>query len=171
MRNPTQFNAFDVLAGSDLGTWSECEVIEELIDILNFQCGPESKKVALQIIHESDQAMTDNNTSVLDDLEPEYLNDLFNDLIDSLNDFALHPDSTYIESRNGEVIVTPYLDDDLPRLADHPENMVYANIGTGQGFDADNNQVPHEYYLVNDHGNVDFMQWDGSKYANTWSMV
>ena len=167
----TQFAAFDVLAGSDLGTWSECEVIEELIDVLNFQCGPDAKNLALQTIRETDQEMEDESTSCLDDLSPGYLNMLFQDLIDSLNDFASTPGSTYIECRNGEVIVMPYLEDDIVRLSDHPNEMVSANIGTTQCFDVNGDEVPYEYYHVNDHGNVDYMAWNGTEYVNIWSMV
>jgi hypothetical protein len=103
MSRVTKFEAFDCLAGSSLGTWSECEVIEELIDVLNFQCGPEAKRFALNLIKGIDLELTEAGTSTLDDMEPEYLQDTYQDLIDALNHFADKPSSTYIECIDSEL--------------------------------------------------------------------
>ena len=116
MNRITEFKAFDCLAGNSLGTWSESEVIEELISILDFQCGPEAKEKAQGIIDETDRDMTEAGTSTLDDLDPEYLQDLYQELIDLLNDYASLQSSTLIECHDSEVIVMPYIDDCVSKV-------------------------------------------------------
>lgn len=70
------------------------------------------------------------------------------------DDYDVLPASCYITWQDNELIVLPFIDDDVPRLPDYPESFVEDVV-----------------YVVNDHGNITCQEWNGKKYVTVWDMV
>ena len=151
------FNAFDVIAGCSLGTWTQIMVLEELIDTLNFNTNGQqdgtkpcagSRECAKDLIHDLDHIQPDNEDyDVLVD-------EMVIEAIGHLNYYAEIPESTTIGWRDNEVTVIPFIDEDNPRVADWPEDYLEDIV-----------------YLINDHGNVDCLEWRNGEYRSIWDMV
>jgi hypothetical protein len=141
-----KFQAFDVLAGSSYGTWTQREVCAELLRLQD-----EHLKVYI------DEWRTLANCS---DDDVEIMGGLIDSVIDTFNDLAdeFLPASCSICWRDNEITVLPFLDDQCPSIDSAVED------------------VPEQYvdeiiYMINDHGNVDCYEWDGKNYVHQWGMV
>lgn len=142
----TTLKPFDHLAGSSFGTWTNAEVMDELNLLLS--------KL-------NDQYKIDENelTGVSPDSE-DYnviVDGVIDELIDLLQDYA--PDYCTVQWEDNEVRVIPYIDDELPKVSDIPLTNVI------------NDTIVNEILVVNDHGNVSYMTWDGEDFVSQWDMV
>ncbi len=135
--------AWTTIAGSRYGTETPRATAFELI-----------QNLGLLNHHHADRLMSelaesyDDSQDILDiqDEAAEYLNDCLN-----------MPSDCTVALDDGEWIVTPYVDEDLPRITDYPDK----HIGEDDAL------------VVNDHGNVTRIQWDASsrEYRTLWELV
>lgn len=137
--------AFTSIAGDTLGTWTQREIACRLIETL----GKCSQYDTMQLY-----INTANCTD--DDLETMF--DIQADTADLITDNCPLPDYCTIYLQDGEWLVMPHIDDNLPRYDDIPDTP---------------NNGEYEILLVNDHGNVNFMTWNDQKreYVTQWAMV
>ena len=135
--------AFDYLTGSNYGTMTEREICMDLVAILDewrSDMTPEYYR-ALAGLH---------------DTEHQELHDIQQEIIDHLDYYAERHPYTVFEWSNNELIVMPFIDDELEQVEECPESYSGDYL-----------------YLVNNHGNVDLLQWnpDTKEYRIVWSMV
>jgi len=136
--------AFTHVAGDTAGTWSQRQIAVEMAKTL------ETVSSDSYICH---QTFIDIASSDDDD---QFLMDVQQNLADMLTEHAPIPDYTNIALQDGEWFVKPYLDDELQRFDDCPDEFSDDTI-----------------LIVNDHGNVTCMQWSESEkeYQSIWAMV
>ena len=134
--------AFEVLAGSSLGTWTPREICAEMIRNVNKCTQMDVSKFWIELAEMSDD-------------DPN-IGEIIQDCIYELNSEAPIPPSCAIEWRDGEILVLPYIDDEIPRFEDVPESHVEDVV-----------------YQVSDHGNVECYSWDYNrmKYVSEWGMA
>jgi hypothetical protein len=99
--------AFETLAGSSLGTWSNRAIAYELVSILEkvsqFDCLDFYKTIAA----------CEDDSDILIIIQE--------DIVEKLNEYMPMPEFCTVTLQDGEWIVIPYIDDDLKRVADIPE--------------------------------------------------
>ena len=142
--------AFEVITGSSFGGFTAREMAVDVITAL--------ETVTSLIDTKSDwkylATCSDDETTEIDCLIEEY--------IDHLNYYAPIPDSCSFTWQDNELIVLPYIDDEIERFDDVPESFSDDVI-----------------YVVNDHGNVTCYRWNpndvsGSQtgaYNEIWALV
>ncbi len=141
--------AFEVIAGSSQGGWSSREFAVTMLEAC-VTC--------------TSSLMTDEWEELAGyaDDDVEAIDEMIQDAMEHLIYNAPIPESCTIEWRDNEIIVLPFLDDDIPRFEDCPDDHSEDVI-----------------YTVNDHGNVTCWQWnpnnvDGNQtgaYESIWDMV
>ncbi len=137
-----QIAAFDKLAGDSLGRLDSGDIIEDLL-VLMRELGLSHVVERLQL-----EIQQDANSD-----DPEYQDDVIQECIDYLQDFA--PAYCCIEWEDNEIRVIPCVDDELPRYEwEIPEDCSddYA-------------------YTVTDHGNVTLWERKADGYYEVWAMV
>lgn len=149
--NPTLefegYKAFDVIAGSSAGGWSDREIAAEIIKhcvILSSDSGT-AESLYRELAETADY-----------DIDVQGWTD---ELIETAED-SLPPYCT-IKWQDNELTVLPYIDEELPRHSDHLDHCNDGPVPT------------YEYLHVTDHGNVDLFCWNESKrdFDLIWSMV
>jgi len=140
--------AFTSIAGDTLGTCTQREIACEMLKVLET-----ASSVGCSQLWQDIATTTDDD---------QYLIDIQADLSQAIQDNCPLPDYCTVELQDGEWLVLPYVDDDLPRLEDTPDNLATID-----------GQTAYDILVVNDHGNVDFKQWDHNQceYVTQWAMV
>ena len=140
--------AFEVITGSSYGGYTPREIAVDLINAVE-QFGlclyPEDWK---------NLATYEDNSQEISDFIIEYT--------DLLNDCAIIPDSCSLTWHDNELIVMPYVDDEIEKFEDCPDDYSDDVI-----------------YVVNDHGNVTCYRWNPNDvsgnqtgaYNEIWAMV
>lgn len=138
------FEAFETLAGSTCGTYTLREICADMID------------AHTQAIGDNSQYDMREELARASDDDAEIMDDIIRDCIDALNEADdILPPSCTVDWHDGEILVLPYIDDDVPRVAGLPDGP------TDDGL----------VYVVNDHGNVGCYAWNGSDWLYQWGMV
>lgn len=147
--------AFTTIAGSTAGGWTEREVcialLEAIDNVIGFSETFEKWK-ELAAIHDDDTL-----TFFMDELV-EY----FNESVDTMPEFCS------LQWQDNELLIVPNVDnalDDTQTLDVIPDVQ--------NPIKDDSGQTAYTITHVNDHGNVDLLQWDESKreYVIAWSVV
>ena len=135
--------AFTSIAGDSLGTWSDRETTAAMLEAVDTVTARDTHKLWVELARCTDD-------------DPNNMWEIQRDAADLLNEFAPLPPYCVIDLTNSEWRVSPYLDDELERFEDTPEDY--------QGDDV---------LIVNDHGNVTLMHWNAAdrEYESVWSMV
>ena len=128
--------AFTTITGSNDGGFSAREMATDIIQTAEYAG-------TLLPAAWRELAQTDD-----DDVDP-------NDYLDLLEPLSISP-SCSITWQDNELLVLPYIDDEIPRFTDYPD-----------GFQPDGEVI----YVVNDHGNVTCQAWNGKAYETVWDMV
>ena len=144
--------AFEVITGSTQGGYTAREMAVDVITALETVTG--CKTVDTKSDWKYLATCSDDETTEIDCLIAEY--------IDHLNYYALIPDSCSLTWQDNELIVLPYIDDEIPRFDECPDDFSEDVI-----------------YVVNDHGNVTCYRWNpndvsGSQtgaYNEIWALV
>jgi hypothetical protein len=142
--------AFEVITGSNYGGYTPREIAVDLITALG--------KVTGLIDTRSDW----QELAAASDDESEVIESIISDYVDHLNYYAPIPESCSIRWHDNELIVLPYIDDEIPRYEECPDSFVDDVV-----------------YVVNDHGNVTCYQWNPNDvsgnqtgaYNVIWEMV
>lgn len=137
--------AFTHIAGCSLGTWSDYETTEAMVKAA---VSVSSHGAVLNLKAEFD-ALPDNDMDAQDAMY-EMQQEAAEYIADHVDDYCT------VELRDGEWLVIPYIDDELPSFNDYQDDY------RGQ------------YILViNDHGNTTLQRWrfDKSEYETVWSVV
>lgn len=144
MQTKYLLNAFDTLAGSSFGGYNSENFVDEMIGVC----------IKLQIIT-IDEVY--DYFKMMIDPDPDVLADCIDELIEKINEHPeLMPPCCCAIMDDNEVRIIPYLDDDVPGLADYPKSK------------HDDHDV---IFIVNDHGNVTCQEWTGAEYVTVWEMV
>ena len=137
--------AFEILAGSSFGTWSLREVAAEMISNVS-----KTTQVDTAMYWQELASATDNDLETMEWVITVCMEDM--------NTYSLIPDSCCIEWTDNEIVVMPYIDDEIPRFEDVPDSHVEDVI-----------------YQISDHGNCTCYRWDYSKsparYVEVWAIV
>ena len=139
--------AFDVLAGSNFGDCSNREICISLIELLVKEDtgGPLGPVLIPDHYMELAELFDDDENGMLD---------LIDRLIADIEYYCAVPVCCNVAWQRREVIIKPYVDEDLPRLEEVPDKFLEDVL-----------------YTVSDHGNVSCWQWVGSSYDYQWGMV
>ena len=121
--------AFEVITGSSHGGFTNREMAIDLIKAV---------EMVSPMVCTNDWKLLAEYSD--DDQE---INDLIAEYVEHLNYYAPIPDSCVIEWHDNELIVMPYMDDEIPRFEDVPESFVEDVI-----------------YQVSDHGNCTCYRWN-----------
>lgn len=142
--------AYTHIAGDSLGTWSPRDIVTAMVMLLQSASSYDCRQLWQDIATTYD--------------DEQYLIDVQSDIAQTIQDNCPLADYCTVELHDSEWRVVPYIDDDLQRLNFFPD--------TTSPFESDY-MVQYDILVVNDHGNVDLMQWDHNKreYTLTWSMV
>jgi len=147
------FKPWETLAGCSLGTWSYRIVVIELLKVLE-RCNEEEELSGTpEFLNQTYRDMAGYD----DEENAQEIMETVDEVVYHINDYmGFLPPYCTVWCEDNEWIVTPYIDDELPRVADCPEEHTEDYI-----------------YVVNDHGNVDCMYWNDSakEYKIVWSMV
>ena len=121
------YKAFDLIAGSSIGNIDLRSTLNDAIDELihSYSIEGNSSPQCVTSWRYELACTNDDDLGMLADV-----------IVDDLNDHMDMSDYCTIIWHDNEIIVMPYIDDEVVKLSDHPENMVSANIGTAQCFDA-----------------------------------
>ncbi|GAF84818.1 unnamed protein product [marine sediment metagenome] len=142
--------AFEVITGSSYGGFTPREIAVDLIYAIEKVTNLIDTKQDWQYL----ATYSDNELTEIDELISEY--------IQHLNYYAPIPDSCSIDWHDNELIVMPYIDDEIERFEDCPDDFSDDVI-----------------YVVNDHGNVTCYRWNPNDvsgnqtgaYNAIWDMV
>ena len=136
--------AFTTVAGCTIGTQTPRETTLELIDVADKVSAHIDCKTAYRDL----AAMPDDMSQDMFELQE--------DIADQLNYYMPMPPCCSVTLQDNEWIVLPYIDDDLPRFDEVPEEFSEDVI-----------------YTVNDHGNVSCYWWNSNdrEYVEQWTMV
>ena len=143
-------SAFEVITGSTYGGFTPREIAVDLIN-------------ALEIVTSLIDTKRDwQELAAAPDDETEVIEGIISDYIDHLNCYAPIPDSCAIGWHDNEIIVMPYIDDEIPKFEDVPDSFIDDVI-----------------YQVSDHGNCTCYRWNPNDvsgnqtgaYNEIWSMV
>ena len=143
--------AFTHIAGCSLGTWSQLDNLQGCIDAVSSTTQTDCKEYKAMI----DKYDHGNDISSHDSF---IIDEMIEEMIDILNNDMPIPDSCSVSWQDNELLVLPYIDDEIPRYEDIPDNLQNGD---------------YTIYVVNDHGNVTCMYWDDQKreYISQWDMV
>lgn len=139
--------AYEHLAGSSFGTWSDRETTIALINALDtVQSHVDTKPLYKELA-----ALNDDNSESMIEMQEE--------VTDHLNYYMPMPEFCSVELYDNEFSVMPNLEsakEDCGILTEYPEVRTTDNI-----------------LVVNDHGNVTCQQWNYNKleYVTIWDMV
>jgi hypothetical protein len=138
--------AFEVITGSSYGGFTQREMAVDLLKAVELVTSQIDTKADWQDLAEYSD----------DDSE---INDLISEYVDHLNEYAPIPDSCSISWQDNELIVMPYIDDEIEKFEEVPDDFSDDVI-----------------YQVSDHGNVTCFHWERisrlqGKYVEIWAMV
>ncbi len=171
-----KFQIGDVLAGSSLGSKSMGFITNELFDLagdhakslrdefesLNLRSDP--------VDHPDCREWQRINGDWL-----EYHESFQNDLIEILTEHLELPPYTFIDTRNGEHIVSVDYDEinQLFAFDSCPSHKVIDPQEVMNDINAYTNEDNFEDFItvINDHGNLTLYSWDGTEYKEVWSIV
>lgn len=149
------FKAFQHIAGCSLGTWSD---LDSAIGCLDFIQAYDNHPGYNDIY--PDALLKKEFRDLCVDHENIDL-DWYSELVTDHCSDAL-PVSCAFSWDDGEFRITPFIDDDIPKFEELPEDEKEAEINP------DNDDF---IYVVNDHGNVTCYQWRDREWISIWDMV
>jgi len=137
-------SAFESLAGSSSGTWTDRETTAELIRVLDLV----QNQISTAEYYQDLAKCSDDDTQTMYEIQQE--------VAGHIEYYAPLPDCCSVTLQDNEWQVIPYIDEDLPRLEDIPETYTEDLV-----------------YQVNDHGNVSLYKWHPNfrEYREVWAMV
>ena len=137
--------AFTHIAGCSLGTWSDYDSAKALVDAA---VSISSDSSVLKLKAEFEEISEDDETGILYEFQ--------DDATQFINDHDTLEDYCSLSVDDGEWIVRPYIDDELPSFDDYQEEFQGDHI-----------------LIVNDHGNTTCQRWDYStnEYKTIWDVV
>jgi hypothetical protein len=141
--------AFEVITGSTYGGFTPREMAVDLIKAVELVTSLIDTKTDWQFL-----AICEDDDPAISEFIEEYTR--------HLDYYAPIPDSCSIEWHDNELIVMPYIDDEIPRFEEVPESFIEDVI-----------------YQVSDHGNVTCYRWNPNDvsgnqtgaYNEIWAMV
>ena len=135
--------AWEHIAGCSLGTWSDYDTAKALVDAA---VAISSDSGALTMQSELNEVNEDDTSGILFDFQ--------DDAAEYINNHATIEDYCSLDVQDGEWIVRPYIDDELPSFDDYQDDYQGDHV-----------------LIVNDHGNVTCQRWNGKAYVTIWDMV
>jgi len=138
--------AFTNIAGCSIGTESARQTTVDMLKAVETTTG----------IHGMTTDRLWKELAELSDEETDAMFEIQEECALLLDESMPMPAYCSVTLQDNEWTVIPYIDEELDRVSDHPD----FNIGD-------------HVLLVNDHGNVDCLQWDYSdnEYKSIWAMV
>jgi len=167
----------DVLAGSSLGNKTMGFITNELFDLAGDHA--KSLRDEFEFLKRNTYGSVDNpdcrewqrvNSDWL-----EYHESFQNDLVEILTEHLELPPFTFIDTRDGEYIVSVDCDeinqlfafDSLPHHKVIDPQQVINDINAY----TDEDNFEDFITVINDHGNIELYSWDGTEYKAVWSIV
>ena len=166
-----KFQIGDVLAGSSQGSKSMGFITNELFDL----AGDHAKSLKEEYLNLQtvNTARSDNNQPIEDSLEIEV--SFQNDLIEILTEHLELPPYTFIDTRDGEHIVSVDYDEinQLFAFKSLPHHKVIDPQEVINDINAYTDEDNFEDFItvINDHGNLTLYSWDGTEYKEVWAIV
>jgi len=139
--------AWEHLAGCSLGSWTVRATTLELIKVLDTTTQSDPVPYLKEL------------AGLGDDLKQD-MYDLQEDIVSELNEYMPMPAYCHVALNDNEWQVIPYIDEELPRLEDVPEEYQEGHI-----------------LQISDHGNVTCYEWQQcpagchGEYKEIWAMV
>jgi hypothetical protein len=146
-KNLETIPAWEHVAGSSLGTWSEVEITEALIKAVESIRSDSS-------VHELREDWEKLNYFLNGRQDHDAIYDFQVDAVDLINSHGTVEDYCTLDVQDGEWMVRPYIDDELPRFDDYQDDYQGDHV-----------------LIVNDHGNATCQRWNGKAYVTIWDMV
>jgi hypothetical protein len=140
--------AWEHISGCSLGTWSDYDTAKALVDAAVSVC---SNSDVIELQEDFEKIAENDTTGVLLEFQ--------DDAAEFINTHGTMEDYCGLNVEDGEWMVRPYIDDELPRFDDYR-----------WGLYKDDYQGDH-VLIVNDHGNVTCQRWNGKAYVTIWDMV
>ena len=166
-----KFEIGDVLAGSSLGNKTMGFITNELFEL----AGDHDKSLKEEYLNLQtvNSARSENNQPIEDSLEIEV--SFQNDLVEILTEHLELPPFTFIDTRDGEYIVSVDYDEVnwLFAFDSLPHHKVIDPQEVINDINAYTNEDNFEDFItvINDHGNIALYSWDGTEYKAVWSIV
>lgn len=157
----------DVLAGSSLGSKSMGFITNELFDLAGDHA--KSLKDEYLNIQTVNAARSDKDQPIEDTLEIQV--SFQNDLIEILTEHLELPPFTFIDTRDGEHIVSVDFDEinQLFAFKSCPSHRV---IDPHAYIVSDDEDYFEDFItVINDHGNIALYSWAGTEYEEVWAIV
>jgi hypothetical protein len=165
----------DVLAGSSQGSKSMSFITNELFNIAANLVGDPAKSLEDEYLNLQtvNAARSENDQLIDDSLEIEV--SFQNDLIEILTEHLELPPFTFIDTRDGEHIVSVDYDeiDQLFAFDSCPSHKVIDPQQVINDINAYTDEDNFEDFItvISDHGNLTLYSWDGTEYREVWSIV
>ena len=161
----------DVLAGSSLGSKSIGFITNELFEL----AGDHAKSLKDEYLNLQtvNAARSDKDQPMEDTLEIEV--SFQNDLVEILTEHLQLPPFTFIDTRDGEYIVSVDSDEinQLFAFDSCPHHKVIDPQQVINDINAYTDEDNFEDFItvINDHGNIELYSWDGTEYKAVWAIV
>ena len=166
-----KFEIGDVLAGSSQGSKSMGFITNELFDL----AGDHAKSLKEEYLNLQtvNTARSENDQLIDDSLEIEV--SFQNDLIEILTEHLELPPFTFIDTRDGEYIVSVDYEEinQLFAFDSCPHHKVIDPQQTMNDINAYTDEDNFEDFItvINDHGNITLYRWAENEYKEVWSIV
>ena len=161
----------DVLAGSSLGSKSIGFITNELFEL----AGDHAKSLKDEYLNLQtvNAARSDKDQPMEDTIEIEVR--FQNDLVEILTEHLQLAPFTFIDTRNGEYIVSVDADEinQLFAFDSCPHDKVIDPQQVINDINAYTDEDNFEDFItvINDHGNIELYSWDGTEYKAVWAIV